>query len=220
MGIFRDAITGVIKDVAKDTGLEASYSAAEFVSRKVSGIKDNRNISKLKKEAKNNEYCLFVEKEGKIGEGIYTITTKKKEKKYNTLMDHLENGAFILHLFHHLKGEVGSLQKTVMMKQGLFSSKPIAVNYVLHNEDQVLGEVYQTKEGDQEVFLTSFNDWVAIGNFEKGKYKIFSKSTGKTLATVSRRYASASTYLIECEHDKNEPIIISMSLLFDMLIRR
>ena len=74
-------------------------------------------LAQLKKEAKNNEYCLFVEKEDKIGEGIYTITTKKKEKKYSTLMDHLENGAFILHLFHHLKGEVGSLQKTVMMKQ-------------------------------------------------------------------------------------------------------
>ena len=227
MGIIGDAVSGLIKGAAfdagieaADKGLEAGSKATGAISRKISNVKDNRNMSKLRKEAKKEDYCLFVECKNELGEGIYQITTKKKEDKYNTLMDHLDNDAFILHLYHYLKGEIGSVKKAVTMKKGVFSSKPIAVNYLLQINDQILGEVFQAKEGKEVVYKNNFNDWVATGDFKKGNYKIFSKTTGKTMASISKRIAAADTYLITCEYDRNEPIIVAISLLINMLNRR
>lgn len=222
MSVFKEIATELLKETAievgKDNagkGLKAGKEAAGFISHKVGDIKDGRNKAGLKKQAKKEDYFLLVSAQKELGSGIYKVVSKKKEERYNTLTDHFANGAFVLHLYHKQKGEILSVHKTVTMRQGLFSSKPASSNYEIHRGDQVVGEVFAFWEGPQKVYITDFNDWVVTGNFEKNNYKIFSKTTGKTVATISKKIASADTYVIVCEYDKNEPIIVAITMLLD-----
>ena len=99
----------------------------------------------------------------------------------------------------------------------MFSSKPAASNYEIRRGDNIIGEVFPFWQGSQKVYETDFNDWIATGNFEKRNYKIFSKTTGKTIATISKKISSANTYVIVCDYDKNEPIIVAITMLLDSI---
>ena len=223
MGIITEVASEIIKDVAidvglaaADKGLEAGGKATGLISQKVGNIKDNRNKTALKKQAKKEDYFLFVSAEKSLGDGIYKVVSKKKEERYNTLMDHLPNDSFILHIYHKQRGEMLSVHKIATMKQGIFSSKPVGWKYELHSGSQV-AEVFASTEGRQKIYVNNFNDWVVTGDFGKRNYKIFSKSTGKTIATVTKKIASADTYVIVCEYDRNEPIVVAISMLLDMI---
>ena len=223
MSIIKEVATEVIKEVAVDAGLVAAGKgiksagdAAGFISQKVDDIKDNRNKSVLKKQAKKEEYFLLVSAEKNLGDGVYKVVSKKKEERYNTLMDHLPNDSFVLHIYHKQRGEILSVHKTAIMRQGLFSAKPAGWKYELHSGNQI-AEVFASLEGRQKIYVNNFNDWVVTGDFAKKNYKIFSKTTGKTIATVSKKIASANTYVIVCEYNKNEPIVVAISMLLDII---
>ena len=220
MSVIKEIATELLKETAidnADKGLKAGKEAVGFISQKVGDIKDNRNKSALKKQSKKEEYFLLVTSYKDLGDGVYKVVSKKKEERYNTLTDHFASGAFIMHLYHKQKGEILSIHKLVTMKQGLFSSKPAAINYEIRRGDNIVGEVFPFWQGSQKVYETDFNDWVATGNFEKKNYKIFSKTTGKTIATISKKISSANTYVIVCDYDKNEPIIVAISMLLDSI---
>lgn len=220
MSVIKELATELLKEAAidnADKGLKAGKEAAGFISQKVGDIKDSRNKSALKKQSKKEEYFLLVSSEKDLGDGVYKVVSKKKEERYNTLTDHFANGAFAMHLYHKQKGEILSIHKLVTMKQGLFSSKPAASNYELRRGENVIGEVFPFWQGSQKVYETDFNDWITTGNFEKMNYKIFSKTTGKTIATISKKISSADTYVIVCDYDKNEPIIVAITMLIDSI---
>ena len=40
---------------------------------------------------------------------------------------------------------------------------------------------------------------------------------GKTIATISKKLSSANTYAIVCDYDKNEPIIVAITMLLDSI---
>ena len=75
----------------------------------------------------------------------------------------------------------------------------------------------ESKENKADVVITDFNNWIATGELKKDNYKVFDKKTGKTIATISKKYASASSYSVECEFDSNEPIVTIMTILIDLI---
>ena len=231
MGIIKKAVQSVAKDVAEGAGIAAVVGAVEvagvaveavgaaggFVANKLGKVIDKRNLASLKKEAKKHDYCLFVSKEAKLGEGIYKIINKKKEEKYNTLLDGNIDKNFKLHLYTKLKGEVATLHKNVTVTKSFFSADKYSTQYSISSSLYPSGSIKEKSEGKQKQYITSFNNWVITGEFSKGNYKIFDKDTGKTVATISKKFKSASTYTVDCEYDKNEPIIVLITILIDII---
>ena len=196
--------------------IEAGGKAANYVSEKLSDSKENLNMHSLKKQVKKSDHCLFVTRENSLGDGIFSISEKKNKPRYNTLKEHRENGGYILHIYNEQKGEIAAVQKMVKMKKTLFSSKPDGVLYYIYYNGQLFCEIQKQAEGSRFVYVNSANDWMITGDFEKENYKFFSKSSGKTVAEVSKKVASASTYIVFCEYSKYEPIILAMTLLLDI----
>lgn len=231
MGIIKKAVQSVAEDVAEGAGIAAVVGAIEvagtaveavgtaggYVANKFSKVIDKRNLASLKKDAKKHDYCLFVSKESKLGEGIYKIVNKKKEEKYNTLIDGSIEKDFKLHLYSKPRGEVASLYKTTTVIKGFLSANKYNTEYSIISSLSPSGKIIEKSEGKQKQYATSFNNWVITGEFSKGNYKIFDKGTGKTVATVSKKYKSASTYTVDCEYDKNEPIIVLITILIDII---
>ena len=214
---------GLLKDAAVELGisvgisaLEAGGKAADYVSEKLSDSRENKNLHSLKKQVKKSDHCLFVTLEKNLGDGIYRISEQKDKPRYNTLKEHRENGDYILHIYNERKGEIAAVQKIVKMKKTLFSSKPDSVRYYIYSNGQLFCEIQKQEEGSRSVYVNTANDWMITGDFEKEKYKFFSKSSGKTIAEVSKKVASASTYIVFCEYSKHEPIILAMTLLLDI----
>lgn len=224
MGIIRKAIESAVEETAKDVGVAAAVgaisavgAAGNAVANGIGKVVENRNIANLKKSSKKQDYCLFVNRETKLGAGIYTVINKKKEEKYNTLIEGDASADFTLRLYSKHKGEIASITKTTIVKKSLFSSDKRTTEIAIYSDVYPFGMINESYEGKQRTYTTDFNDWVITGEFSKGNYKIFDRTTGKTVASVSKKYKSASTYMIDCEYDKNEPTILLISIMLDMI---
>lgn len=229
MGMIEKAVNAVIDSAAKEAGkaaVEGTLAAVEataesakavggFVSDKIGKVIERRNLADLKKQAKKQKYCLFVTKEEKLGPGIYKVVNKKKEEKYNTLSSFISSRNYILRLYTKQRGEIASFIKSTNVEKGLFKSKT-SVELIIDSTVYPSGRLIETQEGDQKVYKTDFNDWIITGDFETGNYKIFNMVSGDTVATVSKKYKSASTFAIDCEFDKNEPIIVLITIFIDI----
>lgn len=231
MGIIKKAVKGIVEGAiegrALDIAANVANGAVEVLEKSAKGVSkatafvqdkalesiENRNLKKLKKEAKKQDYCLFVEKENKLSEGVYKIVDKKKQDRYNTLMEQPNSRSFTIRLYSSLKGEVASVSKNDTLK-GFLSSKE---EYEFNCDSLGSGIIKESREGNNKVYSISMNDWIATGDFEKGNYKLFCKQNGKTVATINKKYSSASSFSIECEHDKYEPLVVLFTILIDIV---
>lgn len=207
------ALIGVLGAV--EVAAEASVSAASFVSKTVTKIVDQSNTSALKKENRKQENVLYVSKDIELGEGIYTVISKKKEKKYNTLLEQ-DNAYYSLKLYSENNGLIASIQKDYVIRKGFFKQTVEFVGFSLVYKSQYLGHIQEAKEGKQNVYITDFNNWVITGDFDRGNYKVFDKDTGKTVAEIAKKFKSASLFSIVCEHDKNEAILVAIAIMLDL----
>lgn len=101
MGILKNIVENTKEEVEKDVtavaavgvlgfigaAVETVGAAGNAVANSVEKAMEKHNLASLKKESRKDDYYLFVNKETKIGEGIYNITDKNKEQKYNTLIE-------------------------------------------------------------------------------------------------------------------------------------
>ena len=224
MGLLRKAIETAVEAKAIDVGTSAAAgvstavgAAGNAVANGIEKVVENRNLATLKKNSKKQDYCLFVNKETKIGPGIYTVVNKKKEEKYNTLIDGDIRRDFILRLYSKNKGEIANLTKSTTVKKSLFTYEKYTTTIAIHSDIYPSGVINESFKGKHKIYTTDFNDWMITGEFATGNYKIFDKSTGKTIATVSKKYKNASTYLVDCNYDKNEPTILLISIMLDLI---
>lgn len=224
MGIIRKAAVNIIKGAAiymglsaAGKGLEGGSGAGETIRQKAGSIRETVNRSLLRNRLGAEDYCLFITAERNLGEGIYRAVDRSGKERYNTLMEHIPYEDFALHFYESGRGEILSVRKYVTMKKGLIALRPVGANYVMYLGDSFLGEVFAYQEGGRKVYVNGFNDWVAAGDFGGGNYKIFSTSTGKTIAAVSRQFASADTYMMVCAHDENEPVAAAITMLLDII---
>ena len=195
MGIIRKAIESAVEETAKEVGIVAAVgaisavgAAGNAVANGIEKVVDNRNLANLKKSSKKQDYCLFVNRETKLGLGIYTVINKKKEEKYNTLIEGDGNSDFTLRLYSKHKGEIASITKTTIVKKSLFSSEKRTTEIVIFSDIYLFGMIIESSyEGKQKTYTTDCNDWVITGEFSKGNYKIFDSNSGKTVASVRDR---------------------------------
>lgn len=110
MGIFKDALKGAMKEAIVGATVGTGLSV---IGGALSVIEENTNKSQLSKMAKENEYCLFVDCDREIGEGIYRVYSKKKEELYSTLLTINKDG-YSLAFYDVLKGKIGSIQKKLL----------------------------------------------------------------------------------------------------------
>lgn len=225
MGIITDAVTEVVKGVASDAARDAALGAlvavekgVERIDETVTTFRDSRNMSNLKKLAKKQDYCLIVTRESSLGNGVYKVTTKRTEEKYNTLVSEDNNTGIILHLYQANKGEIAGLQilEDKNKLKGILSISK-KQSYYVYRDGTLLGKLLYAEEGKQIIYKTDFNDWHITGEFNKSNYKVFEKTTGTTLATISKKYKKASSFIIDCNYDKNEAIIVLITIFIDLV---
>ena len=178
MGIFKDALKGKMKEAIVGATVGTGLSV---IGGALSVIEENTNKSQLSKMAKENEYCLFVDCDREIGEGIYRVYSKKKEELYSTLLTKNKDG-YTLAFYEVSKGKIGSIQKKVIEDKALFSKKEY-VKYSF-NLGHSFGDIIIATEGNKRVYKTNFNSWIAMGDFNLGKYRIIDTASGKTIGSV------------------------------------
>ena len=88
-----DDIASEIND-AVEVFSDAAMKTAEVFSDAVSRVAEKQNSFLLKRHSSKQEHYLFAKRETKLGPGIYTVTDKKKDNKYNTLLDQQDPDSF------------------------------------------------------------------------------------------------------------------------------
>lgn len=209
MGIFKDALKSAMKEAIVGATVGTGLSV---IGGALSVIEENTNKSQLSKMAKENEYCLFVDCDREIGEGIYRVYSKKKEELYSTLLTINKDG-YSLAFYDVLKGKIGSIQKKVIEDKSLFSKKEF-VKYSFNLGDS-FGDIIITTEGKKRVYKTSFNSWIAMGDFNLGKYRIIDTASGKTIGSVINTTYKSKRYGIVCEDDDNKSVLVFLTIFID-----
>lgn len=231
MGFIKKAAEKAAEEVVNDVGAVAAVGAIELIGATVKAVGkagtaavdtvgkviDKRNTAGLKKESKKVDYCLFVNRETKIGKGIYRVTDKNKEEKYNTLIEGNINENFIIRLYSKSRGQIANISKTVMVEKKLFFADKYSTLFILHSDVYSSGVIIESDEGGQREYSTDFNDWRIMGDFSKRNYKIFDFVSGETVASITKKFRSASTYKIECEDNQYESVIVLISILLDII---
>lgn len=169
-----------------EKGVEITSKANELAKNTVTNIREKHNLSQLKKETNEEDQSLFVHKENELGFGIYKVTNSDKVEKYNTLLEQGDGSYFDLYLYSYEKGEIASAHRidpinTQRILQPKFS-------YFLQLHGSYLGIITERFEARQKVYSTDFNDWIITGNYKEDNYKIFSKSNGRTIASISKKH--------------------------------
>ncbi len=214
------SITEDIEDLSNsivETGLQAFNTVMEATEKTVSKVAEKQNSFLLRKHSSKQEHYLFARRETKLGPGIYTITDKKKDNKYNTLLDQQDPDSFALYFYAKPRGQIGSVNQYKTEEKGLFRKKTTKYDYVVELDHGILGSIVSETENKQTLYMTNFNSWMAIGDFKKNNYKIFDRTTGMTMAEVTQQNSKASLFGIDCVHDENEALLIIMIILIDFI---
>ncbi len=226
MGIIKELIADAVSEAAKNVGKEAADSfldAARTVTEKTSKaiskaydatldiadkIVEANNVSVLKKEAKNEEYCLFVKRDPDKDKWIYEISDNKKKKRYKTIKE--SNN--VLNYYSEIKGKISSIVIEKKENKHIFSKPKTEITYRI-DSDRTIRIMIQESKMD---ISTDFDDWVITGDLFNSNYRIMSLQTGKELVSVIKKHKSASAFLVNCDYDKNEPMLLLMTILIDL----
>ncbi len=196
---------------------EKGAEAISFISKRVSKIIDKRNESLLKKEGKSLDNCIYISKNKEHGRGIYYAKTITGEVKYSSYLSNEDNTQFEFKLFNNLDGSVSTVKKDYAVEKGLFKESLVFLGYFIIYKGQFLGHIKEIKEGKQKVYKTDFNDWVASGDFSDGNFVILDSRSGKTLATIIKKYKKAQTFSFVCEDDGSEDLLVLFAILSDLI---
>ncbi len=79
-----------------------------------------------------------------------------------------------------------------------------------------MGDIIITTEGNKRVYKTNFNSWVAMGNFNFGKYRIIDTLSGKTIGSVINATYKSKRYGILWEDD-NKSLLVFLTIFIDYL---
>lgn len=186
------------------------------VSENLGSIVDKRNLEILKKRERRNGNYLYVTRETKVGNGVYKVVDKNGDEIYNTLPEFGKSDTFVLRLYKDY-GEIADITKRTIRSGGFFSSIKTKTEYYFRSNVYPPGAIIPLTNEDQKKYVTEFNKWMAMGDFTKGNYKFFDQDTGQAIATVSKKFQSASTYMVNCRTGEDEPVIIFMTILIDMI---
>jgi uncharacterized protein YxjI len=58
---------------------------------------------------------------------------------------------------------------------------------------------------------------MVMGDVKSGNYNFFDQDTGKSFASISKKFKNAATYSVTCRDGEDEPVIIFMTILIDMI---
>ena len=227
MGIIGSLIALAVAEKAVEAGSVAVEGAKTVagktkemvngVSDKVSDAVDAKDAFKQNMQLKKIEHYLFVEEDRQIGEGVYRILNKKKKECYNTLLDK-NGGSYTLHVYRSGEGQIATVSRTVdVVKTGMFSQDVISTGDIIRMGDKRIGTIIKGYENGADTYLTDFNSWICRGDFATNHYKIFDKANGKTIAVITKAKHKESAFIIECNNDENEPIVVIMALVIDLL---
>ena len=120
---------------------------------------------------------------------------------------------YSLAFYDVLKGKIGSIQKKVIEDKSLFSKKEF-VKYSFNLGDS-FGDIIITTEGNKRVYKTSFNSWIAMGDFNLGKYRIIDTASGKTIGSVINTTYKSKRYGVVCEDDDNKSVLVFLTIFID-----
>ena len=204
-GLF-DIFGGVIDDV---------IDKSDFLSEKLGTVVENRNMEALKKKERRNGNYLYVTRQENIGEGVYTVVDKHGEEVYHTLPTFGKSHGYTLHFYDNY-GEIADITKRKLTKGGFFN-KIVEDEYYYRSNEYPPGAVIQVGSKDKKKYITEFNSWMVMGDFESGNYNFFDQDTGQAIASISRRFRKSTTYSVLCREGEDEPVIIFMTILIDMI---
>lgn len=211
MGIIKDAFKGAMKEVIVGTTVSTGLTV---LGGAFSIIEKNTTKSQLSKIAKENKYCLFVDCDKEIGDGIYRVYTKKNEELYSTLLTTNKDG-YTLAFYEVSKGKIGSIQKKVIEDKALFRKKEyVKYSFSLGHS---FGDIIIATEGNKRVYKTNFNSWVAMGDFNLGKYRVIDTASGKTIGSITNTTYRNKRYGVVCEDDDNKSVLVFLTIFIDYL---
>ncbi len=223
MSKLKKRVESVTEDVLSDVNdavevfSDAAVKTAEVFSDAVSKVAEKQNSFLLRRHSSRQEHYLFAKRETKLGPGIYTVTDKKKDNKYNTLLDQQDPDSFALYYYAKPWGQIGSVNQYKTEEKALFRKKTTKYDYVVELDNTILGSIVTSTENKQTLYMTNFNNWMAVGDFKKNNYKIFDRATGITMAEVSQQNPKTTVFGIDCNHDEQEALLVMMILLIDFI---
>lgn len=241
MGFIKKAVKSTADQVDENIGEEVGKSignvakgalhATSFVLNKTSDVINKtveaggnaatrlveaNNKARLKKEVGKKDYYLFVTKENDE-DAIYSVTDKKKNVKYTTLLDKKGPSSTRINVYSGPKGKIATIEMSFSSSKKLFSKEVRNYTYSFVY-DGITRTADLIWKNNHAYFETDFNSWVTTGEIETSNYRIVDKENGKTVANIMKKNSSASTFLIECEYDKNEPVVVILALMIDAAI--
>lgn len=202
-----DIFGGVIDDV---------INKSEFLSENLGSVVETRNLEALKKKERRNGNFFYVTRQKNIGEGVYSVVDKQGEEIYNTLPEFGKSGNFVLHLYSDY-GEIADITKRKLRNGGFLSALKGETEYYFRSNVYPPGAVIQVDQDDKRKYYTEFNNWMVMGDFKSGNYNFFDRDTGKSFASISKKFKHATTYSVQCRNGEDEPVIIFMTILIDMI---
>ena len=185
----------------------------EFGGNAATKLVEANNRARLKKEVGRKDYYLFVTKQSDADE-IYSVTDKKKVEKYTTLLDKKGSNHLRINVYNGSKGKIATIDESFTTTRRMFSKEVRNYSYSFVYEGITKSADLVWRDGNA-YFTTDFNNWITTGDVSNSNYKIIDKNDGRVVANILKKNSSASTFMIECEYDKNEPIIVIMAIMID-----
>ena len=198
--------------------VKASKAASSAVTKTVAEVQNKRNLSALKKEGKNQGVCLLVNQKPGTTEGFFSVTDLDGEERYNSYLERSDSEqVFTLHLYAKNHGEIASVVSNSPQKKSLFKKDNNDAGFAVSYYGEYLGNIFPGREGKQTVYRTDFNDWLFTGELSKGNYIVFDKTSGYTLATITRKYKNATTFSVTWETNDEPELFLLFSILIEII---